>query len=197
MARYEHNSNNRGPPSKRGRLEGGGREGGGTRSHARTGTWSPMEVGGCAVTFFIRLRSKFLSEHGFYSLHVGMFWFILRNFIYSHHLLNIRFKICAQFRIQICIQFDEKQMHFLILANIFSSKYFSFEANICKTLSKFHIQANIRLQIFAYLVQANIRLQIFAYKRIFACKYSLANIRILAIFHFVLLQIKKESLSQS
>jgi hypothetical protein len=24
------------------------------------------------------------------------------------------------------------------------------EANICKTLSKFHIQANIRLQIFAY-----------------------------------------------
>jgi hypothetical protein len=33
------------------------------------------------------------------------------------------------------------------------------EANIRKTLSKFHIQTNFRLQIFAY-------------KRIFACKYS-------------------------
>lgn len=47
MARYEQNNGSSGPPSKRGRLEGrdgssGG--GGGIRSHARTGTWLPMEV---------------------------------------------------------------------------------------------------------------------------------------------------------
>jgi hypothetical protein len=42
MARYEHTSNgSRGPPSKRGRLEG---LESGSRSHARTGTWLPTEV---------------------------------------------------------------------------------------------------------------------------------------------------------
>ena len=45
MARYEQNNGgSRGPPSKRGRLDGREGSGGGSRSHARTGTWLPMEV---------------------------------------------------------------------------------------------------------------------------------------------------------
>ncbi len=106
--------------------------------------------------FFIRLRSRFLSEYGFYLLHIRTWlpmevgcavtfatfflfalkrifkriwilfascWHVLvysqfANIIYSHHLPNIRLKIFAQIRIQICIRFDAKQLHFLILAKM-------------------------------------------------------------------------------
>jgi hypothetical protein len=117
MARYEHNnSNNRGPPSKRGRLEGSGGREGGTRSHARTGTWSPMEVGGCAVfaTFFLVASKRIFKRK----------WILFASYslvlvysstvpIYSHHLLNIRFKIFAQISIQIFDLMQNKCVYLL------------------------------------------------------------------------------------
>ncbi len=98
---------------------------------------------------------------------------IFANTIYSHHSLHICFKIFAQIRIQI----------FNLLENKYISSYWRIFAS--ETLSQFHFK------------------HIFAYKQLFACKYShtskysLANIRIIAYFRFVLLQIIKESLSQS
>jgi hypothetical protein len=149
--------------------------------------------------FFIRFEVN-LSEYGSYSLHIRMF-----RYIHKHHLfasfascsLHIRTNLNTNSR------FVAKQINFLILANtcfkifvlkrIFAKtnkfsqtgKYLlqniRFEANIRKSLSKFYMQANIRLNSLA-----NIRLQIFAYERI-----ALANISILANFHYVLLQILK------
>ncbi len=95
---------------------------------------------------------------------------IFANTIYSHNSLHICFKIFAQIRIQI---FDLMQKihvaeNICFRANIclrishtveYVLQNIRLEANICQTLSEFHIQANIRLQIFTY-------------KRIFACKYS-------------------------
>jgi hypothetical protein len=103
---------------------------------------------------------------------------IFANIICWHHLLHIRIKIFAQIRIQIfnlmlkihvaanmcfraniCLRFSHTGEYFL--PNI------CLEANICKTLRKYHIQANIRLQIVTYCT-SKYSLAIFAYQQIFA-----------------------------
>jgi hypothetical protein len=109
---------------------------------------------------------------------------IFANIIYWHHLLHIRFKIFAQIRIQIFDLMLKKHVAATICfrANIclrlsHTGEYLLLniilEANICKTLSKFHIQANIRSQIFTHSTS----------------EYSLANIRIPANIRYVLLKL--------
>jgi hypothetical protein len=108
---------------------------------------------GCAVfaTFFYSLRSE--SKR----IWILFAWIgISANTIYSHHSLHIRFKIFSkfEFKYSICCKTNTfSRTGEYLLQNI------RFEANIRKTLCKFHIQANIRLQIYSY-------------KRILSCKYS-------------------------
>ncbi len=88
------------------------------------------------------------------------------------------------------------RMFWFICINMQNKYIFSYwqifvlEANIRKTFRKFHIQAYIYLQIFTYQ-------RILACKNLYTSEYLLANIRIPANFRFVLLQIIKESISQS
>ncbi len=79
---------------------------------------------------------------------------IFANTMYSHHSLHICFKIFAQICIQIFNLMQNKYTlkqisleseywhHIFSYQRIFAARY-SFEANICKTSSKFHIPVNI------------------------------------------------------
>jgi hypothetical protein len=78
-----------------------------------------------------------------------------------HHSIHLHFKIFSQIRIQL---FDLMQKihvaaNICFRANIrlqfshtgeYLLQNIGLEANVHKTLSKFHIKANIRLQMFAY-----------------------------------------------
>ncbi len=103
---------------------------------------------GCAVfaTFFLFASMRIQANMSLIRFIFACFG-IFANRIYSHHLLQIRFKIFAQIRTQI---FDLMQNKYIPHTGDYSFQDIRLKANIRKSLSKFHIQANIRLQIFAY-----------------------------------------------
>jgi hypothetical protein len=98
---------------------------------------------------------------------------IFANTIYSHHSLQIRFKIFAQIRIKIF--------------NLLQNKYIFSYWPIFASKNSFRSECSQNFKQISHSSK-------FANKRIFACNYLhtraylLANIRILATFRFVLLQ---------